>query len=195
MKFKIKSSKLLTSSIYYIINCKGQVYMNVIRLIILGLIFISSSSIGILLAKRYGKRVEELKEMKNALNMLKTKIKFTQEPLPEMFEQISKTTNTLISNVFQKASNEMKKINATQAWNQSIDETSLNINNEDKNIIKNFGKLLGKTDIEGQLSEIELTNNFIDMQIEKAEEEKQKNEKIYKTLGTVIGLAIVIVLL
>lgn len=33
------------------------------------------------------------------------------------------------------------------------------------------------------------------MQIEKAEKEKAKNEKLYKTLGTVIGLAIVIILI
>ena len=52
----------------------------------------------------------------------------------------------------------------------------------------------GKTDISGQISEIDLTNTFLDMQIEKAENEKRKNQKMYKTLGTVIGLAIVIIL-
>ena len=52
----------------------------------------------------------------------------------------------------------------------------------------------GKTDIEGQISEIELTNTFLDIQIEKAENEKQKNQKMYKTLGTVVGLALVIIL-
>lgn len=33
------------------------------------------------------------------------------------------------------------------------------------------------------------------MQIEKAEEERKKNEKMYKTLGVVIGLAVVIILI
>ena len=32
------------------------------------------------------------------------------------------------------------------------------------------------------------------MQIEKAEDERKKNEKMYRTLGSVIGLAIVIIL-
>lgn len=49
--------------------------------------------------------------------------------------------------------------------------------------------------MEGQVSEIELTSSFIDMQINKAEEERKKNEKMYRTLGTVIGLAIVIILI
>ena len=47
--------------------------MIIVKIIILFLIFISSSSVGILLAKGYDKRVEELKEFRNALNMLKTK--------------------------------------------------------------------------------------------------------------------------
>ena len=33
------------------------------------------------------------------------------------------------------------------------------------------------------------------MQIKKAEDERQKNEKMYKTLGVVIGLTIVIILI
>lgn len=53
----------------------------------------------------------------------------------------------------------------------------------------------GKTDVEGQISELEVTGNFIDTQIVKAEEERKKNEKLYKTLGTIVGLAIVIILI
>lgn len=53
----------------------------------------------------------------------------------------------------------------------------------------------GKTDVEGQVAQIETTKSFIDVQINKAEEERNKNEKMYKTLGTVIGIAIVIILI
>ena len=49
--------------------------------------------------------------------------------------------------------------------------------------------------MDGQVSQIEITKSFIDMQISKAEEEQRKNEKLYKTLGVTVGLAIVIVLI
>ena len=62
-------------------------------------------------------------------------------------------------------------------------------------IIKNLGRLLGKTDIEGQLNEIKLVNNFLDTQIRTAEDEKNKNEQMYRTLGIVAGMTITILLI
>ena len=55
--------------------------------------------------------------------------------------------------------------------------------------------MLGKTDVQGQLNEINLNMNFLDTQIRVAEEEQHKNEKMYKTLGTIVGLAIIIILI
>lgn len=49
--------------------------------------------------------------------------------------------------------------------------------------------------MEGQLSQIEVTESFLDEQIKQAQEEKNKNEKLYKKLGMTIGLAIVIILI
>ena len=51
------------------------------------------------------------------------------------------------------------------------------------------------TDIEGQISQIKVTESFLEKQIKQAQEEKNKNERLYKKLGTTIGLAIVIILI
>ena len=88
----------------------------------------------------------------------------------------------------------MEKDNANIAWEKSVDECVTNLNKEDKQVLKTLSKLLGQTDSEGQISQIEITQNFIDAQIKNAQEEKQKNEKLYSRLGTTIGLAIVIIL-
>ena len=65
---------------------------------------------------------------------------------------------------------------------------------EDKNVLKMLSKLLGQTDTDGQISQIEITENFLEGQIKDAMEAKQKNERLYTRLGTIVGLAIVIVL-
>ena len=88
----------------------------------------------------------------------------------------------------------MEKDNANIECKKSVDECVTNLNKEDKQVLKTLSKLLGQTDSEGQINQIEITQNFIDIQIKNAQEEKQKNEKLYSRLGTTIGLAIVIIL-
>lgn len=169
--------------------------MILIKFIILTLIFISSTLIGTLISKKYVNRELELKEMKNSLETFKTKIKFTYEPIPEIFKQISKTTIKNISEIFENSSRKMKTISAGQAWTKSLESTTTNMNKEDIYILKNLSKQLGTTDVYGQISQIEITINFLENQIKKSIEERQKNEKLYKTLGAVIGLAIIIILI
>lgn len=53
----------------------------------------------------------------------------------------------------------------------------------------------GQTDVDGQVAQIEVAKSFIDMQIGKAEDERKRNEKMYKTLGPIIGLVIIIILI
>ncbi len=164
-----------------------------VKILILILVFGSSFSIGKLIAGKYINRVKELKEMKSALNIFETKIKFTYESVPEIFEQIGNQMEGNIGSIFKESSKKMKDVSAGEAWIQSIEKTESNLNKEDKEILKKLGKLLGRTDADGQISEIELVSNFLDTQIDIAENERSKNEKMYKTLGGIIGLTLVII--
>lgn len=116
--------------------------MQVFKFIILILIFISSSYIGLLISKRYSNRTEDLMQIKTALNMLETKIRFTYEPLPEIFEQIGETIPTNIGELFVVACNNMQNNTVKQAWSNSINVVNLNINKEDKNVLNELGNLL-----------------------------------------------------
>lgn len=169
--------------------------MIVVKYIIIFFVFSITVYIGNLISKKYTLRLIELKDIKNALNIIESKIKFTYEPLPDIFLQTSKMVSKNISGIFKNASNNMKECDAEEAWNRSVDSSISNLNLEDIENIKSFGKMLGKTDKEGQISRLELTKTFIDMQIEKARVEEEKNAKLYKTLGAVVGLAFVIILI
>ena len=138
--------------------------------------------------------VKELKDMKNALNMFETKIKFTYASVPEIFEEIAKQfEEETVGQIFKTVSILMKDKTAGEAWSEGIDTVNSNMTIEDKSILKNLGKLLGKTDVEGQISEIRLVTDFLNTQIELAESDRRKNEKMYKTLGGIIGLTLVII--
>ena len=169
--------------------------MQLIKYLELVLILSASTYIGILISKKYLNRVKDLKEMKNALNIFATKIKFTYEPIPQIFKEISGKVNKNISNIFISASKKMENMNAGEAWIQSLEEKNTNMVKEDIETLKTLSNLLGKVDLEGQVNEIELVETFLDTQIELAEEEKNKYVKMYKTLGVTIGIAVVIILI
>ena len=77
--------------------------MQVLKYFMLLLIFIASSLIGKFISKKYAYRLEELEEIKNILNIFKSKIKFTYEPIPEIFEEINAKTQNNIGKIFGQA--------------------------------------------------------------------------------------------
>lgn len=116
--------------------------MQFIKYCMLFCVFLSSTLIGKYISQKYKFRLEELEEMKNALNIFKSKIKFTYEPIPEIFNEISKNTYKTISELFKKAQEKMKKENASKAWEKSVDEIEGNLKKEDKQTLKTLSKLL-----------------------------------------------------
>ena len=171
--------------------------MYFIKFILLITLFCTSTAIGILISKKYSNRVQILKDLKNALNMFEVKINFSFQTIPEIFKDISDKFEGTVAKIF---SNTIKYINednllAGEAWEKSVDSNGYSLKKEDINSLKTLGKMLGRTDIEGQVSQIELVSSFIEKQIIDAVESKNKNEKMYKKLGVIVGLVLVIVLI
>ncbi len=165
-----------------------------LKIIILFFILIICTSIGMLKAKVYNNRVMELKKVKNSLEVLKSKIEFTYEPIQDIFQEISNIVYANQANIFQETVENIGKFGVTESWTRAV-EKNADLNEEDKSTIKMFGKLLGKTDKPGQINEINVTSKLLDTQIEKAEQDKDKNYKLFKTLGTVVGIGLCIILI
>lgn len=176
-------------------NSKGVINLLIIKLLLFLILFSTSTVLGILISKKYVNRVLELKEFKSVLNVVKTKIRFTYEPLGEIFTEIANNFSNNVSNVLRQATFYMKTNNAGNSWKMAVENANINISKEDKEVLITLSKMLGKTDLEGQVNQIEQTENFLDMQIEKAENIRIKNERLYKTLGMVTGAGLVILLI
>lgn len=168
--------------------------LGIVKILILGTILVICTYIGILKAKSYDNRVLELKRVRSALEVLKSKIEFTYEPIKDIFEEISKIVYSEEKNIFQQTLKNINHYGVTTSWNMAVEE-EIRLLKEDKNTIKMFGKLLGKTDKSGQINEINVTSKLLDGLIEKAEQEKTKNYKLFKTLGSVVGIGICIILI
>lgn len=168
--------------------------MILVKYIILIFVFIITCLIGYLISKKYSNRVVELKELQIALDILENKIKFTYEPLKDIFQQMKKMVKGNIANIFREVSENLQNDNVEKSFLKALEKVKTNLLEDDTEILMNLSKVLGKTDKEGQVSQIELARTFIKSQIKKAEKEEEKNSKLYKTLGVTIGLAFVIIL-
>ncbi len=131
--------------------------MQIFKYLVLLLIFITSSLIGKCISKKYAYRLEELEELKNILNVFKSKIKFTYEPIPEIFEEIANKSKENIGAIFKKAKENMAILSAGEAWEKAVKTSETNLTKEDINVLLMLSKMLGQTDVEGQISQIEIT--------------------------------------
>lgn len=116
--------------------------MQWIKLIMLGLVFLGSMLVGKMAAQKYRYRLLQLEEMKNALTILKTKIKYTYEPIPEIFQEISHHMPQNMARIFQKTNELLVTESIGVAWEKAIDDTDLNLNQDDKQALKTLSKLL-----------------------------------------------------
>lgn len=121
---------------------QGENKMQFIKYCMLFFVFIASTLIGKYISQKYRYRLEELEEIKNALNIFKSKIKFTYEPIPNIFKEISINSNENISNLFKNAKEKMNNKTAAISWEEATEEFEGNLNKDDKKVIKMLSKLL-----------------------------------------------------
>jgi stage III sporulation protein AB len=128
--------------------------------------------------------------------MFEVKISYSLETIPEIFNEISIKIKGTAGKIFSDTVNNINKgMVAGEAFENAVYSNSNELNKEDIKSIATLGKLLGSTDVEGQINQIKLVKKFIDVQINDAIESKNKNAKMYQKLGVIIGLVIVIILI
>ena len=116
-----------------------------VKTILLFAIFSLSTGIGILISKMYENRVKELRKFKNILNIIKTKIKFTYEPLTEIFNQISQEKSSKIEEIFENMTYKLAFENIKYSWMDAIQEADISITQEDKDILKDLDDIFSLT--------------------------------------------------
>ena len=166
-----------------------------IKIVISIVILCITSYIGIELASSLKEREEILIDMITFLKMVENEMIYMLNSLPNAYEISRQKLNSKLKDVIGAI-----VIDMTNYGVDKIDSSiTNNINNltaleeYDKEIIISTLKNLGRSDLSSQNNIIENGIAIIKNQIKEARSIKDKNSKVYKTIGVITGLIIVII--
>ena len=167
--------------------------MIILKVVIaLGIIFLCGY-LGIRKSKKYETREHVLREAITMFYGIENEIKYMLYSLPNAIEATRQNLNTSLKDVMGSIGVELLKYNVSSATISNELERLIELTSYDKQVIFYGITNLGNSDVEGQMGVIQNTVSILESQLEEATKEKQKNSKLYKTVGIATGLMIVII--
>ncbi|UFJ42922.1 stage III sporulation protein AB [Brevibacillus humidisoli] len=163
------------------------------------LILFSASMIGWQISKSYANRPLQLRAWLLALQMLETEIVYGSTPLHRAFAKIGHRVLPAIGRIFLTAADQLitDEGQATQAcWQTAMEKhwTGTALRKPEKDVLLGLGYILGNSDREDQQKHLRLAVTHLRALEEEARVEQTKYEKMYKTLGVLSGLLLVILM-
>jgi stage III sporulation protein AB len=168
---------------------------------IIGCICITSSTLlfGLLMSLRARMRIVELSELQKVFFFMKNEIVVFNNLFMDIIQKICNMEDLRVRIIFQYIWDELennREKSLNEAWKKSVQNCSkhLNLSIEDIEVLKSFGMVLERSDINGQLSNINITIEKLRDLEKRAKEFYEKNGKLYRSSGVLAGLAISIML-
>lgn len=169
------------------------------KFIALFIIFVCISLIGFTLGNRFKLRVKELQEFESAFYSLKNNITFMRTPISQALKS-SFNRKSQMSLIFEKIAHEIDEgefYNIIDVVKDLFEKykDKLYLNQSDLDMIYDFFINLENNNIDSFENLFNVFSKRIDEQLKYAIDVRNKNNKIYSTLGIGIGAMIVIFLI
>ncbi len=169
--------------------------MILIKIIISIVILCITSYIGIEMASSLKEREVILKDYITFLKMVQNEMTYMANSLPSAFEMARQKINSRLKDSIGAIVIDMNRFGVSKidaSIENNINELDA-LNASDKTLIISTLKNLGRSDLESQNNIIENNIQVIKNQIKEANIEKTKSAKVYKTIGIISGLIIVVI--
>jgi len=165
-----------------------------IKIIGIFALVISSSLIGITASEKLKNRVSELNLIKYMLEEIAILIRYKAMTVYEIIGTLKKNEGFKKLEFIDGFTINMQNSFAT-SWGENIDKAKSSLTKADIELLKSFGGTLGTSDIDGQLSTIEVfKGNFSKLEKDARHIYEQKS-RLYRSLGVLIGAFISIMLI
>lgn len=163
------------------------------------LILIAGTLIGFQQAARYADRPRQIRQLTHALQRLETEIGYGHTPLPEALERTAEASNEPISSLFREAAEQLWQPEGhtfQQCWEQSIklrwNETSMKAG--EQAVLLRLGSTLGISDKEDQMKHLRMALLQLQAEEDAARDDQRRYEKMWKSLGALLAVLIIILM-
>ncbi|MTI65427.1 MAG: stage III sporulation protein AB [Firmicutes bacterium] len=163
------------------------------------MIIIASTLIGNIFGSKYSLRLKNIKGLINCIRLLESEILYLSNPLPEAFDNVYKKGSKNVSYIFRDIrkyliENDDKNVLESFKYIINKNKVKLSLTKDDIEILVSLASILGTSDKQDQQKHIKVIIEQLKIQQRDAFERMKKNEALYKKLGLLLGLALVIIL-
>lgn len=174
--------------------------MGLVKVLFSVIVLISSSLLGILYGGVFSKRERSLRDLEYNIRLLESEIIAGNSTLPLALENTYKKGKGEIKNVFLNIKEDLLDNGREDIFKSFIAQENLlqkkyMLKKEDISIFLFLGKILGKTNKEDQQKNLHFIIKQIQNIKEEASLEKNNNVKLYRTLGVLLGVGIIIIMI
>lgn len=163
-------------------------------------IFSICTIIGYYYGQKYALRFENLVYLEQCIKILETEIVYGATPLPDALSNVYKKGKSTVSYIFEDIKKDLISNKRGFVFESFLEIESqlynrLYLKKEDVEIFLSLGRVLGTSDRLDQSKVFKIILNQISAQIAEAKAEKNQNLKLYRSLGVITGIGIIILLI
>lgn len=164
------------------------------------LVILSSSLMGFYFSNELKCRIDDMKELKKLIVLLRGDIRYGSTPLPEAISAIARRHEGRFKSFFTTVSTKLKEYSGStlsQVWKEAVEkelfETSLS--KRDKYHLIWFGENLGYLDKEMQMNTLDLFLTQLEDEINELSKSAKEKAYLYNSLGIMAGIFISIIMI
>lgn len=169
-----------------------------VRIIAAAVVVMGGGYIGLLFSSRLAVRVSQIEQILRALLQIEFNISFLKMPITRALSAAACGNRGAVGRIFSETAEQIKELNISPsvAFERAVlgNRNSLCILKEDMEIVSEFTKNLGKGDVESEINNIKAACAKLKLAKERAECELAQRGKLWRGMGMLGGIFLVILL-
>ncbi|QDP40574.1 stage III sporulation protein SpoIIIAB [Radiobacillus deserti] len=163
------------------------------------LLLSATTWVGFEFARKLNERPKQIRQLKNALQILEAEILYGQTPIIEACATVSKQLPKPVSWFFASFSKDLRKQSGDlyEVWQANMNRfwPFASLGKNEREILEQFGRTLGQHDFSQQQKHIHLALTHLDRELEEAIDYQYRYSKMAKSLGVLTGLLVILLLI